>query len=422
MPHVRKEEYVKASAEYQLEYVEVIHRHHKRTPYASNAFPEEDLPWFCDDEGLFVYGKPLPSGNISQRIYWKVYTSASNPFAPIGFNGTCRYPQITREGLEDSWQHGKDLFGVYHDLLQFLPDELDDQISFRVTNNVITSQVAGMVISAMYGQEGDLGVQVQVCQAFFRLSCSTDIIQPVSIDSLEPAYICPTASKLFSSIGVGSTSLNWTAHLLASESLYRRLDEVSGVSQSDKAFHESWDHYFDNLSSRLCHQKPLPCSVTNSELCVTQPDAEQVFRLGEYEYSYIYRDAPRSLQASTASYGVWVAELSRNIRNAIDRSSPVIYRHNIAHDGSISRLLSILQIDLMVWPGMGSEVVFEVYRHRNEHFVRILWGGSVLQSSNPTIGYADMTPIGTLLEYFDRLVGSDASKIQELCNQEVTLE
>lgn len=36
MPHVRRQEYKVAPKEYQLEYVEVIHRHHKRTPYDSN--------------------------------------------------------------------------------------------------------------------------------------------------------------------------------------------------------------------------------------------------------------------------------------------------------------------------------------------------------------------------------------------------
>lgn len=36
MPHVRKQEYKVPSKEYTLEYVEVIHRHHKRTPYSSN--------------------------------------------------------------------------------------------------------------------------------------------------------------------------------------------------------------------------------------------------------------------------------------------------------------------------------------------------------------------------------------------------
>ncbi len=59
MPHVRKSEYKIPSSEYQLQYVEIIQRHHKvnhhsgayeegayagqRTPYASNTFFKEDI-------------------------------------------------------------------------------------------------------------------------------------------------------------------------------------------------------------------------------------------------------------------------------------------------------------------------------------------------------------------------------------------
>lgn len=43
MPHVRAREYKVPSDEYSLCYVEVIQRHHKRTPYASNTFFREDI-------------------------------------------------------------------------------------------------------------------------------------------------------------------------------------------------------------------------------------------------------------------------------------------------------------------------------------------------------------------------------------------
>ena len=36
---------------YTLQYVEVIHRHHKRTPYSSNMFFKEDIEWSCVGEG-----------------------------------------------------------------------------------------------------------------------------------------------------------------------------------------------------------------------------------------------------------------------------------------------------------------------------------------------------------------------------------
>lgn len=144
--------------------------------------------------------------------------------------------------------------------------------------------------------------------------------------------------------------------------------------------------------------------------------ADAVFRRGEYEYSYIYRDAPESLAASTASYGVWMAELASSIRASISGSSSIIYRHNVAHDGSMSRLLSILQIEKMVWPGMGSEVVFELFEKGGCYFVRVLWGGQVLKSANPSLGRMDMLPVAALLNYIDGLVGRMASKVPGLCD------
>lgn len=202
MPHVRAQEYPKASDEFELIYVEVhvspssaqilpqltkkisIHRHHKRTPYASNTFPKELYGWDCNDQALFYYGQPInPAGNDSASTYWSVYTSEVNPFSQSGFKGSCQFPQITREGLDDSWQHGKDIFGVYHDLLGFLPDAMGDKVTYRVTNNQITSQVAGMLIDGMYPPEDSVSLR----------------IQPTGVDSLEPQYSCPKASSLYSS-------------------------------------------------------------------------------------------------------------------------------------------------------------------------------------------------------------------------------
>lgn len=137
----------------------------------------------------------------------------------------------------------------------------------------------------------------------------------------------------------------------------------------DAGFHASLDHYYDNLSARQCHGKPLPCKIVNgsaTSTCVTQELADAVYRMGNWEYSHVYRDHPDSLLASAASLGVWVAELATHLRDVVKGSTDVVYFHNIAHDGSVSRLLSILQLDSMVWPGMGSEVVFELYKHSSQ--------------------------------------------------------
>lgn len=380
-----------------------IHRHHERTPYASNTFPRESYRWECDDQGLFFYGQPLnPPSNESASAYWKVYTSDTNPFAQTGFNGSCQFPQITREGLDDSWQHGKDLFGVYHDLLGFLPDNINEKLTYRVTNNVITSQVAGMLINGMYTLKNDVPLR----------------IQPSSIDSLEPQYPCPKASSLYNSYGVSSPAPNWTAHLASAQPLFAALDAISGIAPDSPDWHKSFDHYYDNLSARQCHAKPLPCSINNPTSCVTQAQANTVYRLGQYEYSFIYRDSPQSLPAAVGSYGVFVAELAANIRAAVSGAEPVIYRHNVAHDGSVSRLLSILQLEQMVWVGMGAEVVFEIYKKKGaegKRYIRILWGGQVLRSSNLSLGAVDMLDLEVFLGYVDGLVGQRASKVVSFC-------
>lgn len=401
-----------------------IHRHHKRTPYASNAFPVEPYHWDCDDQGLYYFGQRLPAGSgkgASADTYWDVYNSSVNPFVPSGWIGTCQFPQITSDGLDDSFVHGADLYGIYHDLLQFLPDAAADwqsKVKFRVTNNQITSQVAGMLLAGMWGASSqDVPLSVQAS----------------TIDSLEPTYTCTAGSNLFSAIK-SSSNAAWADHLTRAAALYASLDAISGVPASDSGFHASFDHYYDNLSARQCHGKPLPCNATTGD-CITQEQANEVYRLGQWEYSQIYRDAEDSLAASVGTYGVWVAELAANLRSVVQGEGDVIYRHNIAHDGSVSRLLSVLQVEQMVWPGMGSEVVFELWegkgnatvtrdvklrnkaaRSESGLYIRVLFGGAVLESSNPSLGLLNMVPVETILAYFDGLVGENASLVKAKCS------
>ncbi|KAG9257651.1 histidine phosphatase superfamily [Emericellopsis atlantica] len=353
MPHVRAKEYVKVDKNaFELQYVELIHRHHKRTPYASNAFPVEPYQWNCDDQGLYFYGRPF-DGHDAAKGYRAGFISDVNPYVPSGWIGSCQFPQITPGGLDDSWQHGADLYGVYGQELGFLPAKgdksFDDKVKYRVTNNVITSQVAGMLINGMWGTTEDVPLHVQA----------------TNIDSLEPQYSCPTGANVFNNIK-SNNNPEWRSHLEEAEELYRALDDISGVDAGGN-FHASFDPYFDNLSSRQCHGKPLPCKLVDGveiDDCITQEMADAVYRLGHWEYSQMYRDHPDSFSAASANFGVWVAELAVHLREVMDGKRETIYFHNIAHDGSVSRLLSLLQIDEMVWPGMGAEVVFELYKKK----------------------------------------------------------
>ena len=61
---------------YTLQYVEIIQRHHKRTPYASNTFFKEDIAWSCVGEGP-VYAMT----RWENFIFWVMRES---PFLKIG--------------------------------------------------------------------------------------------------------------------------------------------------------------------------------------------------------------------------------------------------------------------------------------------------------------------------------------------------
>ncbi|KAJ6606452.1 phosphoglycerate mutase-like protein [Mycena vulgaris] len=395
MPHVRAREYKTPSHEYTLEYVEVIQRHHKRTPYASNTFFKEDVSWSCTGEGP-IHGAKGPSGLSSDvtEIQWQAYRNTQNPWTnsvgPGFVDTTCQLPQITTEGLADSHIHGSDLRSVYASRLG-LGQRLDPSIAqIRVTNNDITSQVAGGLVKGLFPGTDNAAV----------------IIQSSTYDSLEPVYSCPTADSIRSAYTSGST--NWTIHLTAAASLYAKLESVSGIAAADTAgWHSSFDHFYDNMSAKQCHGKNLPCSVNDTSLCVTQDEANTVFRLGNWEYSYYFRDAPNSALYSALHYGAWFLELRAHLAAAVAGQSKIKYFHNIAHDGSVSPVLGFLQIANMVWPGMGSEVVFELYKSKkqNAHFLRVLWGGQPMVTSTP-MGTLDMIPVETMLEYIDSMVGS----------------
>ncbi|RDA86622.1 hypothetical protein CP532_1047 [Ophiocordyceps camponoti-leonardi (nom. inval.)] len=352
-PHVGPSNYAPPAPDYKLQYVELIHRHHKRTPYASNSLTADSSLWNCDDAPILHLIYPL-NGPQPAFVYRQEFRPQQNYWKSSKWNGSCAFPQITTDGLRDSWQHGNDLYDVYHGVVGLLParhGNVQSAVRYRATNNAITQQVAAMVIGGMWRDTGPFPL----------------LIQPSGIDSLEPQYDCPAAREQFSSV-VSDSNEAWRQHLTLSAQLFRELDNITGVHPLDAGFHSSFDHYFDTLSARQCHSMTMPCKSergSNSSLCVSTELADAVFRNGHWEYNYIYRGHPSSLAASAASFGIWVGELTTNLRDSMAGSSKVVYSHNVAHDGSIARLLSILQLDDMRWPGMGAEIVFELYKRQS---------------------------------------------------------
>ncbi|KAF9061120.1 histidine phosphatase [Rhodocollybia butyracea] len=410
MPHVRVREYITPSeSEFTLKYIEVIQRHQKRTPYNTNTFFKENIEWDCPGDGPVYYGiGPVGVAQNPTVVQWNAYTDQSNPFTDSvgpGFVGSnCAFPQITTAGIIDSHTHGSDLRAVYASRLGLSTTLDPSTFQIRVTNNQITSQVSGGLLHGLFPDTDNADA----------------LIQSETYDSLEPAYSCPNANQLFTQYTTDSS--NWTLHLMDAQPLYDKLDAVSGIPLNDTAgWHTSFDHYYDNMSAKQCHSKTLPCSVNDSSICVTQEEANTVYRLGNYEYSYYYRDAPESTLYSSLHYGAWVLELVGHLQEQLQGTSKVKYFHNVAHDGSMAPLLGILQISEMVWPGMGSELVFELYQQKSTSafFLRVLWGGQPIHTSLPlganNSGVLDMIPVGDFFDYVNATIGT-GSELFNNCN------
>jgi acid phosphatase len=50
------------------------------------------------------------------------------------------------------------------------------------------------------------------------------------------------------------------------------------------------------------------------------------------------------------------------------------------------------------------------------YYIRVLWKGQILRSSNPSLGLMGMVPLETVLAYFDGLVGVRAASVQGKCS------
>ncbi|KAG6828631.1 hypothetical protein H0H92_007223 [Tricholoma furcatifolium] len=367
MPHVRTREYKTPSSDYTLEYVEVIQRHHKRTPYSSNTFFKEDIPWSCEGQGP-EYGLRTASGSGADvpDIQWQATTNPLNPWTntigPGFVNSTCQFPQITDQGLADAMTHGEDLRAVYASRLG-LSTILDPTITtIRVTNNQITSQVASGLVKGLFPSTTDAQV----------------LIQSDTYDSLEPAYSCSAANALSSAITGNQT---WIDHLTDAAGVYAQLDAISGISNPDNGgWHVSFDHYYDNLSAKQCHGKPLPCDLNSTSTCVSQELADTVYRLGNWEYSWQFRDAPQSAQYSTLHYGAWVLELQGHLQDIISGQSKA----------RPSQLIVVFE--LYSETSRSQDKSSSNSKQTPSYFLRVLWGGQPMQTSTP-LGTLDMIPV-----------------------------
>ena len=137
----------------------------------------------------------------------------------------------------------------------------------------------------------------------------------------------------------------------------------------------SWiDHAFDALSSRQCHGHPLPTNPQTGK-SITQDVADQVYAEGNWEYNYIWNASPNADEYTKYSIGLLVKEFAILLQNIKDGKNAKKLSLFVGHDGTMVRLFKTVGMPFIMWPGMGSELNFEIYKTKEnppKHYVRIL--------------------------------------------------
>ncbi|RDW68735.1 uncharacterized protein DSM5745_08495 [Aspergillus mulundensis] len=403
MPHPHVDTYSlpapvrNGSVDAKLVYLEYVQRHQRRTPY--NILPGgENQEYNCDTIHPHLFASPSSGSPAPAQVYGQAYTDPSNPFLYLSnyVNGTCQYPQLTIGGYLDGVQHGRDLHELYSKKLNLIPSTLTqatkDKVWFRSSSAALTQGSAGAVLRGLWPTyTGPLPLHQQ----------------PASIDSINRGFSCPKRDTLLDRI---QSTTEWDEHIAVTEPLRTKLADMFNAS-SDAAWMDTWDHFADNFQGRLCNGYELPCSLHDTSACVSDSQAEEVFRAGDWMYNYWWRKNPDVREYIQVIEGLFISELVRKFEAVQKGETGVVYSHTFAHDGDIAPLLGAMGIRALRWPGMGSNVAFEVWEtSTHEFFARVLYSGRTIETVH---GVLEWIPLGRLIEILSVFVPDD---IVALCN------
>ncbi|KAK9234194.1 histidine phosphatase superfamily [Lipomyces kononenkoae] len=397
MPHPRVQEYelpaalTKGHLQGKLVFLEYMQRHQRRTPY--NILPGgENEAYHCDNVRPYLYAGPDSKSGIQPLpMYAQTYQDPSNPFTP-GVNGTCQYPQITIGGVQDGYQHGKDLWAVYGSKLGLIPRQPNNRVWFRSSESALTQGSAGAVLRGVWpSYNGALPLQQMVS----------------SVDTVNEGYSCSAIGSTLNSL---KSTAEWNEHLTVTQPLRSTLGSMLGATSD--SWQGTFDHFSDNFQARLCNGYALPCSVTNSSDCVTMKMAEEVFRAGDWEWNYYWRTNPDVVKYIQVVEGLFIGEIVTRLQAVQDGKSSLDYSHTFVHDGDIGPVLGSLGINALRWPAMASNIAFEVWKtndKQNPFYARVLYCGQPVQTIH---GALNWVPLSELISIMSPYVPKD---IVSLC-------
>ncbi|KAL4895303.1 histidine phosphatase superfamily [Aspergillus ambiguus] len=384
MPHPRVETYslpspmANHSVSARLVYLEYLQRHQRRTPY--NILPGgENQPYNCDNINPYLYAASSLGEADSIPVYGQAYTDPTNPFLASYVNGSCQYPQLTLGGLLDGYRHGRDLWAVYGEKLGLLPptpDQSDRKVWFRSSSSALTQGSASGVLHGIWPEHRG-GIPLHQ--------------QAAGVDTVDRGFPCPAQDALLSTI---QSTAEWREHLEVTEPLRNRLADM--FDATDASWMSTFDHFSDNFQARLCNGYDLPCRVGDEATCATPEQADEVFRAGDWEWNYWWRRNANATRYIQLVEGLFIREIVRQLEAVQHGTSSVVYSHNFVHDGDIGPILGALGIKALRWPGMGSNIAFEVWETSSSQFyTRVLYSGHPVQTLHGTL---DWIPLSALID------------------------
>ncbi|PYI09126.1 histidine acid phosphatase [Aspergillus sclerotiicarbonarius CBS 121057] len=394
MPHPRAETYslpppvANQSVSARLVYLEYLQRHQRRTPY--NILPGgENQQYHCDNLHAHVYVAPASQGPAPIPVYGQTYSDPSNPFLATYVNGSCQYPQLTIGGFLDGYQHGRDLRAVYGDQLQLIPSSPDEdngkKIWLRSSTSALTQGSAGGVLRGIWP---DYSAPLPLHQ------------QASGVDTVDQGFSCSAQSEVLSAI---ESTAEWNEHLTVTKALRSQLATMFDADTS--SWTSTFDHFADNFQARLCNGYELPCRVQNELQCATRDQAEEVFRAGDWEWNYWWRHNANATRYIQLVEGLFIGEIVRHLEAVQQGTSELVYSHNFVHDGDLGPILGALGIKALRWPGMGSNIAFEIWQTSNsELYARVLYSGRAIETIYGTL---DWIPLSSLISILKPYIPDD---------------
>ncbi|KAG0006896.1 hypothetical protein BGZ65_002203 [Modicella reniformis] len=367
-------------------------RHGDRTPSAVNP-RDLDLTWECAKTNAYAFtgigtdeAEKAPFHYANVVAHQIITIPQKSPFATQMWKGSCLPGQLTPVGAMQHRRLGTVLRQIYVDKFKLLPATFDPEaVYIRSTEGLCipyipamrlssadvwrTKQSAENLMAGMYGIQSPSSTTPPPVLQIHTL--------PIEIDYLTMnTNACPRLSKIKSEMEKASQVLK---RLKADTVEFKKeLINILGVETFMSG-------YMDTVLPRVCHGKPLQClpnEANEESKCITKASVTRILEVIGVETTETFRDAEGITEVLRLGIGPFVDEIKQNLLHA-KANGKVRFSFYSGHDTTILPLLGVLDSLDMRWPPYASSILVELWRTpRDEHYIRVLYNGVVLQTKS----------------------------------------